>query len=86
MLIPQLQKYTREYDVQRIDVVFDTYKQVKSSARKKRGKRRKVQVNAIAPTSWRAFLRIGENKTELFRFLSQHSLSLTEGNSTVVRI
>ena len=51
ILIPQLQKYTRQYDVQSIDVVFDTYKQVslKSSARKKRGKgiRCKVQVNSI---------------------------------------
>ena len=37
MLIPQLQKYTREYDAQRIEVVFDTYKQVslKLSARGK---------------------------------------------------
>ena len=56
MLIPQLQKYTREYDAQRIDVVFDTYKQVslKLSARKKRGKdiRCKVQVNSITPTNW----------------------------------
>ena len=28
MLIPQLKKYTREYDAHKIDVVFDTYKQV----------------------------------------------------------
>ena len=27
MLIPQLQKYTREYDAQRIDAVLDAYKQ-----------------------------------------------------------
>ena len=88
MLIPQLQKYTKEYDAQRIDVMFDTYKQesLKSSARKKRGKgiQRKVQVNSIAPTNWWAFLRIDENKTELCRFLSQHSLSLIEGNSTML--
>ena len=71
MLIPQLQKYTREYDAQRIDVIFGTYKRIslKSSARKKydKGIRRKVQVNLIIPTTWRAFLRIDENKTELFR-------------------
>ena len=36
-----------------------------------------------APKNWWAFLRIDENKTELFRFLSQLSLSLTEGNSTM---
>ena len=29
-------------------------------------------------------MRIDENKTELFRFLSQHSLSLTEGNSSML--
>ena len=28
MLILQLQKYTQEYDNQRIYVVFDTYKQI----------------------------------------------------------
>ena len=40
MLILQLQKYMREYDAQKIDVVFNTYKQVslKSSTRKKCGK------------------------------------------------
>ena len=36
-----------------------------------------------APKNWWAFLRIDENKTELFRFLSQLRLSLTEGNSTM---
>ena len=41
-------------------------------------------MNSIASTNWRAFLRIDENKTELIRILSQHSLSLTEGNSTVL--
>ena len=35
------------------------------------------------PTN-KAFLRTDKNKTELFRFLSQHSLSLTEGNSTML--
>ena len=88
MLILQLQNYTREYNAQRIDVVFDTYKQVnlKSSARTKLGKGiwHKVQVNSITLTNWRAFLRIDENKIELFRFLSQHSLSLTEASSTVL--
>ena len=40
LLIPQLEKYTRKYDAQKIVAVFDTYKKVslKSLARKKRGK------------------------------------------------
>ena len=69
-------------------MVFDTYKQVslKSSARKKcdKGIQRKLQVNSITPTTRRAFLRIDKNKTELLRFLSQHSLSLTEKESTLL--
>ena len=42
------------------------------------------QVLREAPTNWWAFLRNDENKTELFRFLSQLSLSLTKGNSTML--
>ena len=72
ILILQLQKYMREYDAQKIDVVFDSYKQVslKSSARTKRGKdiQHKVQVNSITPTNWQAFLRIDENKQNCLDF------------------
>ena len=46
MLIPQLQKYMREYDVQRTNAVFDTYKQVslECSARKKRDREIQLKV------------------------------------------
>ena len=57
MLILQLQKYMREYDAQRTNVVFNTYKQVslESSVRNKHGReiQLKVSVNSIAPTNWR---------------------------------
>ena len=46
MLIPQLQKYMREYDAQRTNMVFDTYKQVslESSVRKKHGREIQLKV------------------------------------------
>ena len=77
---PAIQKYVTEYNAQRMDIVFDTYKKdrLKSQTRLKRGKgiRRKVQTNSIAPTNWKAFLRIDENKTELFKCISTQLLPL----------
>ena len=35
-------------------------------------------MTSIAPTNWRAFLRINDNKTVLFRFLSQQCLTIDE--------
>ena len=32
--------------------------------------RRKVQHDTVVPNNWRAFLQLGENKSELFRYLS----------------
>ena len=78
---PAIQKYVTEYNAQPMDIVFDTYKKdsLKSQTRLKRGKgiRRKVQTNSIAPTNWKAFLRIDENKTELFKFISTEILPYT---------
>ena len=52
----------------------------------KRGKgcRRKVQENTIAPTNWHAFLRIDQNKTELFRFISHELQGYNDDNVTVL--
>ena len=43
------------------------------AAREKRGKGvcRRVQDDSIAPTNWHGFLRLDQNKTELFCYLSQ---------------
>ena len=73
MLILQLQTFmTQEYDAQRMDVVFNTYKQVslKSLARKKRGNaiQYKVQMNSIALTNWQAYLRIDKKKQNCLDF------------------
>ena len=85
---PPVQKYTCEYGAQRIDVVFDTYKaaSLKALTRVKRGKgcRRKVHENSIAPTNWHAFLRIDQNKTELFIFISHKLQGYNDDNVTVL--
>ena len=57
-----------------VDVVFDTYRKdslISTTHRKRvKGIRRKVEGNSQPPKDWDSFLRIDENKTELFRFLS----------------
>ena len=59
---------------------------MKSETRLKRvkGVRRKVQTNSIAPTNWKTFLRIDENKTELFKFISAQLLPLETETDTIL--
>ena len=56
------------------DLVWDTYlaDSLKGSTRAKRGQgvRRRVVAAAAIPGNWSNFLRVDDNKTELFRFLS----------------
>ena len=58
----------------RVDVVFDEYlpDSLKAATWKKRGKgiRRRVEPSSSIPRNWQAFLRIDENKVELFSFLA----------------
>ncbi|KAH3875881.1 hypothetical protein DPMN_039163 [Dreissena polymorpha] len=60
--------------VSRVDIVWDEYRtnSLKSAARGKRGHgiRRRVQIDTRVPGSWDAFLRVNENKTELFGYLA----------------
>ena len=60
--------------VQRVDVVWDKYNadSLKATARSKRGKgiRRRVKSDTKIPGNWAAFLRVDENKQELFDFLA----------------
>ena len=71
---PYVWKAAIEYSAQRVDIVFDNYKKqsLKASTRMKRGKgiRRKVLDNSLAPTNWRSFLPLDQNKIESFRYLS----------------
>ncbi|VDI16024.1 Hypothetical predicted protein [Mytilus galloprovincialis] len=72
VFIPYIQNIGK--DVQRIDIVFDTYidNSLKASTRGKRGKgiRRRVQDETNVPGNWQEFLRLDENKIELFHFLA----------------
>ena len=59
----------------RVDVVWDVYLpgSLKRTTRQKRGKgvRRRVSPSTTIPKSWKDFLRVDDNKTELFKFLAQ---------------
>lgn len=58
----------------RVDLVWDRYfaNSIKSTARAKRGKgiRRRVCSDAVLPANWQSFLRVDQNKTDLFEYLS----------------
>ena len=73
MQLKQIRKQMNKYSAQRVDIVFGTYKDQssKTSTRVKRGKRirRKVLDKSVAPTNWRSFLRLDQNKTEIFCYL-----------------
>ena len=74
--------------VERVDVVFDTYRadSIKSTARAKRGKgmRRKVEPNSQSPKNWGYFLRLNENKAELFRYLSKAVIDAASGDMNLL--
>ena len=72
---PRIEAFRKAYSSTRVDMTFDKYekKSLKAATREKRGKgvRRKVEPQSIAPSNWKAFLRIDENKNELFRYISK---------------
>ena len=74
--------------VQRIDVVWDIYikDSLKGTTREKRGKglRRRVEGRNTIPKNWQMFLRVDENKTELFEFLAQHIAELPVDGQQIV--
>ena len=61
---------------------------LKSTTRRKRGKgiRRKVEGNSQPPKDWDSFLRIDENKTELFRFLSHDITNAVSSDSNHILV
>ena len=65
---------------QRVDVVWDEYieNSLKQTTRCDRGTgvRRRVEANSQLPRSWKDFLRVDDNKRELFKFLAGHIASL----------
>ena len=63
------------HSAQRLDIVWDIYKtdSLKASTREKRGAgaRRRVAPTVRIPPNWKSFLRVDENKTELFQLLAK---------------
>ena len=59
---------------------------LKGTTRQKRGKgiRRRVAPSTQIPRNWKDFLRVDENKTELFKFLSQQAICLPIDESKVI--
>ena len=78
--------YSSSYD--RTDVVLDVYlpSSLKSETRTKRGQgaRRRVTNKGKLPPNWRNFLRYGDNKTALFKFLADKISSQDHQNLVVV--
>ena len=65
---------------QRIDIVWDTYKDdsLKSGTRDKRGSGawRRVALSVKIPPNWKSFLRVNQNKAELFRLLAEEVMAI----------
>ena len=76
----QLQK------VHRLDFVWDVYlpDSLNGTTRQKRGKglRKRTALSTVMPKNWKDFLRVDQNKTELFGFLSREAIRLpiADGN------
>ena len=68
-------------NAQRVDVVWNDYRSdsLKAQTRGMRGKgiRRRVEPNNAVPKNWAEFLRINENKAELFAFLSREIVTIS---------
>ena len=58
-------------------IVWDVYTQgsLKAATRESRGKgvRRRVELSSKMPSNWKSFLRVNENKTELFHLLAEEA-------------
>ena len=73
--------------VSRLDVVWDEYfpESLKAETRSKRGKgvRRRVELHNAIPGNWQEFLRIDDNKVELFSFLATCVTALDTGKRII---
>lgn len=75
-------------NVCRIDVVWDRYiaDSLKNTTRSKRGKgiRRRVKPDTRIPGNWAAFLRVDENKEELFHYLAEQLMTIGPEHGEVI--
>ncbi|KAK3746528.1 hypothetical protein QZH41_007370 [Actinostola sp. cb2023] len=66
--------------VKRVDLVFDDYQEdsLKKAARERRGtgQRRRVTPSTRIPSDWKGFLRVDENKKELFLLLANYVVAM----------
>ena len=73
--------------VSRLDVVWDVYRtnSLKSIAREERGKgkRRRATPTSSIPSNCHTFLRVDDNKTELFKYLAQCLIKLTTDKTII---
>ncbi len=71
-------------NIKRLDIVWDVYKanSLKQSVRESRGTglRRRVVAEGVMPANWKSFLRVDENKAELFHFLSEEVMTSHTNN------
>jgi hypothetical protein len=74
--------------VERLDVVWDVYNvnSLKAATRSQRGNgvRRRVLPDSKIPGNWDSFLRVDDNKTELFHFLAEQAVSVEQGQKLIV--
>ena len=85
-VLPTIQAYSTKYN--RTDIVFDVYHQssLKAEIRSKRGRgvRRRVTKEGKIPSNWRNFLRVNDNKVELFNFLTDKIAHMSSQNVVIV--
>ena len=85
-VLPTIQAYSTKYN--RTDIVFDVYHQssLKAEIRSKRGRgvRRRVTKEGKIPSNWQNFLRVNDNKVELFNFLADKIAHMSSQNVVIV--
>ena len=80
--------HTQLQNLARLDIIWDAYihDSLKTDARNKRGKgiRRRVEPSSLVPKKWSEFLRINDNKTELFSYLAVSAEANIKTNKTFI--
>ena len=73
-----------------MDMVWDVYitDSLKATTREKRGKgvQRRVASSTTLLSKWKDLLHVNDNKTELFKFLSQQAVKVSTDDNKSIRI
>lgn len=86
----KIQEYFRQHAMrfERLDVLWDVYRSnsIKRDAREKRGigRAQKVDSNLKTPKNWLNFLKVDENKTNLFKLLAEDIVKMDLPNCLIV--